>query len=81
MTDELNCWFSDPAIDPGGRIDPPILSNSPLLDLKIQPRIYPYLAEDESGDFIVDTTVSAASFHERHNSILAMPDFRFLAHQ
>ena len=49
---------SDPAIDPGGRIEPPTLSKVPLLGLKIQPRITPYLASDTKGSFIIDTPVS-----------------------
>ena len=67
--------ISDLAVDPGGRIDAPILSNAPLLDLKIQPRISPFLAEDEDGDFIVDTTVSASYSVLRDRGV----SFRFTA--
>lgn len=48
---------SDPAIRPGGAIDPPTWSKVPLLDLKIQQRQSPYLASDKEASFIIDTSV------------------------
>ena len=53
-----NTSCSDPAIDPGGRLEPPTPSAALLLDLQIRPRVQPYLEDDVTGDFIIDTTVS-----------------------
>lgn len=58
LTSDVGITVSDPAVDPGGRIEPPILSETPLLDLRFQPRYTPYLAADTDGTFIIDTSVS-----------------------
>ena len=59
----LNSTFcsSDPAIDPGGRMAPPNLSPALLLDLRVRPRVQPYLEEDETGVIIIDAPVGSLS--------------------
>lgn len=49
--------FSDPAIDPGGRIEPPGLSSSPLLDLQLLTRYNLYLPDEAAGAAIVNAPV------------------------
>ncbi|KAK8003386.1 glycosyltransferase family 2 protein [Apiospora arundinis] len=47
-----------PLVNPGGRLEPPSLSSTPLLDLKITPRHSLYVASDEGGEFIIDAPIS-----------------------
>ncbi|KAK8100369.1 hypothetical protein PG999_010743 [Apiospora kogelbergensis] len=47
-----------PLVIPGGQLEPPSLSSTPLLDLKITPRHSIYVASEESGEFIVDAAIS-----------------------
>ena len=49
---------SDPASDPGGHLEKPMSLPYPVLDLQIQPRMHPYLEEDDYGFFIIDTLLS-----------------------
>lgn len=49
---------SDAAVEPGGQLLSPPRSPAPLLDLKIRPRVQPYLEEDTIGTFIVDAPLS-----------------------
>lgn len=49
---------SDRAFDPGGQLTPPERSPSPRLDLRIRPRIQPYLETDTTGTFVVDAALS-----------------------
>lgn len=49
---------SDPASNPGGRLEKPRSLPYPMLDLQIQPRMRPYLEEDDYGFFIIDTPLS-----------------------
>ncbi|KAK8058414.1 hypothetical protein PG994_008862 [Apiospora phragmitis] len=50
--------YSSPLVIPGGRLEPPSLSYTPLLDLKITPRHSIYIASEEGGEFIVDAAIS-----------------------
>ena len=49
---------NDPSFDPGGRLKKPRSSPYPALNLQIQPRINPYIEEDDYGGFIIDAPVS-----------------------
>ena len=49
---------NDPSFDPGGRLKKPRSSPYPALNLQIQPRINPYIEEDDYGGFIIDVPVS-----------------------
>ncbi|KAK7911446.1 hypothetical protein PG985_013927 [Apiospora marii] len=49
---------SSPLVIPGGRLEPPSRSSTPLLDLKITPRHSIYVASEEGGEFIVDAAIS-----------------------
>ena len=49
---------NDPSFDPGGRLEKPSSLPYPVLNVQIQPRVQPYLEEDDSGTFIIDALVS-----------------------
>ena len=49
---------NDPSFDPGGRLEQPSKSPHPVLNLQIQPRVQPYLEEDDSGTLIIDARMS-----------------------
>ena len=49
---------NDPSFDPGGRLEKPSSLPFPVLNLEIQPRVQPYLEEDDFGTFIIDALVS-----------------------
>ena len=49
---------NDPSFDPGGRLDKPRSLPNPVLNLQFQPRMQPYLEEDDYGAFIIDALVS-----------------------
>ena len=55
--------YSDPAVDPGGRLDPPSLSPVPLLHLQVRPHVQPYLDEDGTGALIIDAMVHSLDQH------------------
>ncbi|ORY58380.1 uncharacterized protein BCR38DRAFT_72427 [Pseudomassariella vexata] len=47
-----------PEIIPGGRLEPPKPSTTPLLDLQVTPRHSIYVGSEEKAEFIVDATLS-----------------------
>ncbi|GFN14107.1 uncharacterized protein AtWU_03907 [Aspergillus tubingensis] len=49
---------SNTSFNPGGWFEHPSYSSTPLLDLKVRPRMSIYLETDASGSLLVDTTVS-----------------------
>ncbi|GKZ24309.1 hypothetical protein AbraIFM66951_011167 [Aspergillus brasiliensis] len=49
---------SNASFNPGGWFEQPSYSSSPLLNLKVRPRMSIYLETDASGSLLVDTTVS-----------------------
>lgn len=49
---------SNASFNPGGWFEQPSYSSTPLLDLKVRPRMSIYLETDASGSLLVDTTVS-----------------------
>ncbi|KAL8779181.1 MAG: hypothetical protein Q9213_007067 [Squamulea squamosa] len=48
----------DPEVTPGGRIGPAQVSEVPLIDVAIRPRLSLYLDGEKNGSFIVDATAS-----------------------
>ena len=63
---------SDPASDPGGRLEKPRSLPYPALNLKIQPRMNLYLEEDDYGLFIIDTLLSNID-RDASDEILVFP--------
>ncbi|GAA86884.1 hypothetical protein AKAW_04998 [Aspergillus luchuensis IFO 4308] len=49
---------SNASFNPGGWFEQPSYSSTPLLDLKVRPRMSIYLETDAKGSLLVDTTVS-----------------------
>lgn len=54
----LTSRYSDPIIDPGGRMVEPKISDRELLDLRIYPRHNIYLSNDRWAGFLVDAKLS-----------------------
>lgn len=61
---------NDPSFDPGGRLEKPRSLPYPVLNLQIQPRMQPYLEEDDYGAFIVDALVSDIEPNTSDNSLI-----------
>ena len=49
---------NDPSFDPGGRLEKTSSLPYPVINLQIQPRMHPYLEEDDTGAFIIDARQS-----------------------
>ena len=49
---------NDPSLDPGGRLEKPSSLPYPVSNLQIQPRVQPYLEEDDTGAFIIDVLIA-----------------------
>ncbi|KAI1486452.1 hypothetical protein F5X96DRAFT_234481 [Biscogniauxia mediterranea] len=47
-----------PEVIPGGDLQPPEVSSTPLLDLRISPRYSIYVGSEEAAEFIVDAGIS-----------------------
>ncbi|KAI9738376.1 MAG: hypothetical protein M1834_008879 [Cirrosporium novae-zelandiae] len=46
------------SFEPGGWLDEPTLSSTPLLDLRIRPRMNLYTSDDNFASFIIDASIS-----------------------
>ena len=65
---------SDPAFDPGGRLERPRILPYPVLNLQIRPRMHPYLEEDDHGFFIIDTLLSDIDRNVSDESLILLQE-------
>ncbi|GAB7354129.1 hypothetical protein MBLNU459_g4692t1 [Dothideomycetes sp. NU459] len=56
------------SFNPGGWMEDPAISNEPLLDLKIRPRMSLYLDSDAAGSLLVDASISHLVGEPYHSS-------------